>query len=166
MISEKEKAVAPPVSYGEWLSLLAIVKNERRCEPEIFAALSRGSLDVSVETVVVPLKEQIVETVNVMLDRAAKRFIKDLNEAIAFNELCHVDLMFLRLKKEIGKALFFENLGFLGAEFVSELSDSVKKQMSDFWSSTVKFLYDQSVEFSNSELEDALFTVKRIKLFD
>ena len=53
----------------------------------------------------------------------------------------------------------------MGSFVRSDLENSVKEQMSGFWEDTIKFLYEQSLEFSNSELEDVLFLVKRIRLF-
>lgn len=68
-------------------------------------------------------------------------------------------------KKDVSKSLFFKKLTFLPESFRLELEESVKEQMSNFWEATTKFLHNQSLEFSNSDLEDLLFLVNRIKLF-
>ncbi len=162
----KSESFAPPVNYQDWVNLFSKVKNEKNCDPEIFSALSRGSFPSMTERIEAPFKEQLCETVNIVLDRGVKRFIKELNESISFNDLSQVDILFIRLKKDVRRARFFESLHFLGEDFIKELTDSLKAQMSGFWNDTVSFLYEQSVEFSNSELEDALYTVKRMKLFD
>ena len=69
------------------------------------------------------------------------------------------------LVREQERSLFFENLFFLPKNFRKELSESVKTQIQKFWDDTVRFLYEQSLEFSNSELEDVLFLINRIHLF-
>lgn len=158
--------IAPPTNYQEWLALFAKVRNERNCEGGVFEALSKGKLEDMTPAIEASFKEQLVETVNIILDRSAKKFVKEMNESITFNDLCQMDILFIRLKRDVKRARFFEGLSFLGADFVKELSDSLKKQMSEFWNGTLKFLYEQSIEFSNSQLEDALYTVRRIKLFD
>ncbi len=99
------------------------------------------------------------------LSKNIKRFVKKLNECITFNELSELDLLFNRLKKDTHRALFFNKLDFLPLNFRKELSTSVEKQMNEFWDGTIRFLEQQSIEFSNSELEDALFLINRIKLF-
>ena len=37
--------------------------------------------------------------------------------------------------------------------------------MNGFWEDTITFLQNQSLDYSNSDLEDVIFLVKRIKLF-
>jgi len=135
--SKNGDAIAPPEVYQDWLALFVRVKNERNCPPEVFEALSRGSLTDLTPMTEVSFKEQLLETVNKVLDRGAKRFVKDLNDSITFNDLCQVDILFIRLKKDVRKAMFFESLSFLGKDFVKELSDSLKKQMTEFWDKTV-----------------------------
>ena len=158
--------ISPPINYQEWLALFARVKNERNCGAGVFEALSKGSLEDLTPNIEAAFKTHLVETVNTVLDRSAKRFVKEMNESITFNDLCQMDILFIRLKRDVKRACFFEEISFLPADFRRELSDSLKKQMSEFWNSTVKFLYGQSLEFSNSQLEDALYTVRRIKLFE
>ena len=110
-------------------------------------------------------ERQMVDTVNVVLNKSTKRFMRDLNECIAFNELAQVDVLFKRLKKGIYKATFFVNLSFLPNSFKTELYRSVTEQMTMFWDNMIAFLQQQANDFSNSDLEDALFLIRRIKLF-
>lgn len=166
MIESEITEISPPVNYQEWLAFFSRIKNERNCEAGVFEALSKGSLEDMTPNIEEAFKNQLVETVNIILDRSAKRFVKEMNESITFNDLCQMDVLFIRLKRDVKRARFFEGLSFLSVDFRGELSASLKKQMSEFWNSTVKFLYEQSVEFSNSQLEDALYTIRRIKLFE
>ena len=111
------------------------------------------------------LERQMVDTINVVLNKSVKRFVRDLNECIAFNELAQVDVLFKRLKKDISKTMFFLNLSFLSGEFKDELYTSITNQMTGFWDDTVGFLRQQAMDYSNSDLEDALFLIRRIRLF-
>jgi len=158
-------SVKAPTTYQEWLDCLVVLKGINVYSTGVYDALVAGSF-TGTELTKAALQSQIVDSINAMLDNSAKRFIRNMNDSITFNELSQVELLFNRLKKDVKVALFFETLDFLPKEFRNELSSSVRKQMSDFWNDTVRFLYEQSLEYSNSDLEDALFLIKRIKLFE
>ena len=111
------------------------------------------------------LERQMVDTINAVLNKSVKRFMRNLNECITFNELAQIDVLFKRLKKDTNKTLFFLNLSFLSSEFKAELYASITVQMTDFWNDTVGFLRQQAMDHSNSDLEDALFLISRIRLF-
>ena len=155
-IAVEHTAIKAPSTYQDWLVCFDMMKNGSGADTEVFDAACMGSF-VGSDLTKNALQKQIVETV--------KRFIRNLNENIAFNELSQTELLFKRLKKDVAKSLFFTKLSFLPKDFRSDLENSVKEQMSGFWEDTIKFLYEQSLEFSNSELEDVLFLVKRIRLF-
>lgn len=163
-IAIAQSSVRVPSTYQDWLACFDIMKNGSCADTEVFDAAGMGSF-IGSELTKVALQNQIVETVNAYLDKCVKRFIRNLNTNIEFNELSQTELLFKRLKKDVAKSLFFTHLSFLPTNFRLELEDSVKKQMIKFWDSTIQFLYDQSLEFSNAELEDLLFLLKRIKLF-
>lgn len=163
-IAVEHTAIKAPSTYQDWLVCFDMMKNGSGADTEVFDAACMGSF-VGSDLTKNALQKQIVETVNAFLDKSVKRFIRNLNENIAFNELSQTELLFKRLKKDVAKSLFFTKLSFLPKDFRSDLEDSVKEQMSGFWEDTIKFLYEQSLEFSNSELEDVLFLVKRIRLF-
>lgn len=142
-----------------------MMRNGSDAGDEAYDAAFRGSF-VGSDLTKNALQKQIVETVNAILDKSVKRFIRNLNENIEFNEFLQTELLFKRLKKDVNKSLFFTRLTFLPGGFRKELEDSVKDQMNGFWNNTIKFLYEQSLEFSNFELEGILFLVKRIRLFE
>lgn len=154
-----------PATYQEWLDCLNILKKPNALNLGIYKALCSGTFS-GTEVTIVALQKQIVDAINNILDSSTKRFTRNLNDSITFNELGQIELLFNRLKKDVKLTLFFENLAFLPKEFRNELSNSIKKQMLDFWNDTTLFLYEQSLEYSNSDLEDALFLIKRIKLFE
>ena len=129
-----------------------------------FEVLSLGSFS-GTGAMQAALERQMVDTINAVLNKSVKRFVRDLNECIAFNELSRVDVLFKRLKKDVNKTLFFLNLPFLSSEFKDELYASITGQMTRFWDDTVGFLRQQAMDYSNSDLEDALFLIRRIRLF-
>ena len=53
----------------------------------------------------------------------------------------------------------------LDDEFKRDLESSIKTQTEQFWSETIVFLKKQTLEHKNSDLEDSLFQINRLKLF-
>lgn len=157
--------IKAPATYQEWLDCLSVLKGTNVNVSGVYEAMYNGSFS-GTDLTKSALQRQIIESVNAMLDNSAKRFIKNMNDSITFNDLSQMELLFKRLKKDVRVSLFFENLEFLPKEYRYELSYSIKRQMSEFWNETTNYLYEQSLDYSNSELEDALFMIKRIKLFD
>lgn len=157
--------IKAPATYQEWLDCLNILEKTSALNIGIYEALCSGTFS-GTEVTIAALQKKIVNVINNILDNSVKRFTRNLNDSITFNELSQIELLFNRLKKDVKVTLFFENLAFLPKEFRNELSNSIKKQMLDFWNNTTLLLYEQSLEYSNSDLEDALFLIKRIKLFE
>ncbi len=164
LLAERTQVKAP-CTYQEWLDCFELMKDTRNDNSSAFEAAMQGSFTGS-ELTEIALQQQLVQTVNYLLDSSTKRFIKLLNQNIAFNDLSQTDLLFRRLKKDVNRVFFFENLSFFPEKLRQDLAEQITTQMTDFWDSTVSFLYKQSLEFSNSELEDVLFLIKRIHLFN
>ena len=157
-------AFKAPTTYQEWLDCFELMKNNATTNNEVFDLVAQGTF-VGTQVTNVAMQKQVVDTVNALLDKSAKRFIKQLNESIAFNDLSQIDVLFRHLKRNVEKALFFEKLLFLPQAFRKDLSQSVKTQMQKFWDDTVNFLKQQTLQFSNTQLEDGLFLINRIVLF-
>lgn len=166
MIHLLERAgVKPPETYREWLDCLHLLRENDAYGVGVYDALAAGSFS-GTESTRAALQKQMVDGVNAALDKSAKRFIRNMNDSLAFNEFSQIASLFYRLKRDVRAVLFFESLDFLPKEFREELSDAVKSQMLKFWNESTAFLYEQSLEVSNPDLEDVLFLVKRIKLLD
>lgn len=165
MTGFQERAIAdPPSTYQEWLDCFERMKEAPLSGSEDLEVLSRGTFS-GTGTMQAAFERQLVDTVNAVLNKSTKRFVRDLNDCIAFNELGQVDVLFKRLKKDIRRAAFFVDLSFLSNSFKAELYRSVTEQMTMFWDNTIAFLRQQANDPSNSDLEDALFLIRRIKLF-
>ncbi len=164
MIGLQNRPAAAPSTYQDWLDCFARMRELPLSGDGDFAALALGSFSGS-SAMQAALERQMVEAINVVLNKSVKRFVRDLNECIAFNDLAQVDTLFKRLKKNINKTLFFLNLSFLPGEFKDELYASITGQMTEFWNDTVGFLRQQALDHSNPDLEDALFLIRRIRLF-
>ncbi|MBQ8595590.1 MAG: hypothetical protein IJ406_06515 [Oscillospiraceae bacterium] len=163
IILEEKRLEKIPCTYQDWMNCFNQMKEEplSRIGYEQF---SMGEFWGS-EATLVSLENQMVDAINVVLNRIVKRFLKDFNECLMFNELSQMDSLFKKLKKDINRVMFFLDLNFLSDNFKKELYNSVSEQMLSFWNDTIDFLQKQANEYYNSDLEDVLFLIKRIKLF-
>lgn len=165
MIELRERPVADaPSTYQDWLDCFARMKEVPLSGNGDFEVLALGSF-AGTSAMQAALERQMVDTINAVLNKSVKRFVRDLNECIAFNELAQVDVLFKRLKRDIHKTTFFLELSFLSSDFKNELYQSITDQMTGFWDDTICFLRQQAMDYSNSDLEDALFLIRRIRLF-
>lgn len=165
MIEFQERAAAAaPTTYQDWLDCFARMKEVPLAGNSELAVLARGSF-TGTSTMQAALERQMADAINTVLNKSVKRFVRELNECIAFNELAQIDVLFKRLKKDINKTTFFLDLSFLSNEFKKELYQSITDQMTSFWNDTIRFLRQQAMEYSNSDLEDTLFLIRRIRLF-
>ena len=164
MIDLRERPAAAPSTYQDWLDCFARMRELPLSGNGDFEVLALGVFS-GTSAMQAALERQMVDTINAVLNKSVKRFMRNLNECITFNELAQIDVLFKRLKKDINKTLFFLNLSFLSSEFKAELYASITVQMTDFWNDTVGFLRQQAMDHSNSDLEDALFLISRIRLF-
>lgn len=165
MVQSVITSVKKPTTYQEWLECLQLLSSGNVHKTKVYQSLLSASFQ-GTEVTKVALQKQIIEALNQMLDKSMKRFIRNLNDSIVFQEVEQIDFLFRRLKKDVKVALFFEELDCLPKNFREELSNSIKNQVSEFWKEMIQFLYEQALESSNTDLEDMLFLVKRIKLFE
>ena len=158
------KQVSPPATYEDWLNCFDLLKLGSSVDGEVVNTIASGSFGGS-GYITGQFQQKLAETINVMLNNRIARFLKDLNLLISFNELIDIVPLFIKLRNEVNKCLFFTGLDFLDNGIKSELEESVKSQMGKFWNDTIKFLQEQTMEFYNADLEDSLFLLRRIELF-
>jgi len=160
----KREIIAPPTTYDEWLGCFDLLKSGSSVDSRVVMTIAEGSF-VNRGYIAVQFHQQLAETINEMLNKRISRFLKDLNMLISFNELSDIVPLFTKLRNEVRKCLFFNEFDFLDTSIKCELEQSVKTQVDDFWDNTVDFLQKQTLEFSNADLEDSLFLIRRIELF-
>lgn len=154
----------PPSTYEEWLNCFDLLRLSSSVDSGVAMTIANGSF-INRGYIAVQFHQKLAETINEMLNKRISRFLKDLNLLISFNELSDIVPLFVKLRNEVNKCLFFTELGFLDANVKRELEESVKTQMGKFWNDTIMFLQRQTLEIYNTDLEDSLFLIRRIDLF-
>jgi len=162
-VLEKEQ-FAPPTTYEDWLNCFDMLRVSTSVDNGVAMTIANGSF-INRGYIATQFQHKLAETINEMLNKRITRFLKDLNLLISFNELSDIVPLFVKLRNEINKCLFFTELSFLDKNVKHELEESVKTQMERFWDDTVMFLHKQTLEIYNTDLEDSLFLIRRIELF-
>ena len=160
----ERELIAPPTTYDEWLDCFDLLKSSAFVDSRVTMTIAKGSF-ANKGYIAVQFNQKLAETINEMLNKRISRFLKDLNMLISFNELSDIVPLFVKLNNEVKKCLFFREFAFLDRGIKRELEQSIKMQMGQFWNETVTFLQNQTMEFSNVDLEDSLFLIRRIQLF-
>ncbi len=154
----------PPTSYEEWLDCFDLLKTCSFLDKEVFEIISRGSFVIK-GYIAFQFKQKLVDTINEMLNMRIKQFLKELNMYLSLNDLSDIAPLFIKFRNEVRKCLFFLDLDFLDDKFKRDLESSIRTQTEQFWIDTIVFLKKQTLEHTNSDLEDSLFQINRLKLF-
>lgn len=153
----------PPHTYQDWLDCLEYMEKSSVGE-EFFDMLTLGSLQCS-EQMLIRFREHIVVSLNRMIDHRTKRFIRELNRFLEFNDAAGVVALFRKYKKDMEQCMFFKKIVFIQDTFREELSISVENQTKAFLKKVIGHLAGQAAETGNPEMEDALYQIKRIRFF-
>ena len=154
----------PPYTYEDWLNCFDLLKLGSSIDSSVAMTIANGSF-VNRGYITTQFHQKLVETINEMLNKRISRFLKDLNILIVFNELSDIVPLFVKLRNEVNKCLFFSEFHFLDEDVKNELVQSVKTQTEQFWAETLSYLQEQTVMHSNVELEDSLLLIRRLDLF-
>ena len=164
MKMQEESRFEPPVTYEDWLNCFNILKQTSTISDAEIVSISKGFF-AEKDYICVQFHQNLAETVNLMINNRTAVFIKNLEKLISFNEISGITSLFVKLRNEINRCLFFTQLDFLDKDFKQELERSLKAQTQKFWTDILAHLHKESLEFSNPDLEDSLFLIRRIKLF-
>lgn len=164
IISSEMPTISPPVTYQQWLDCFQLMREQPLSSVGIYEAAAAGTF-TGTRAIQAALERQMVDTINAVLNRSEKRFLRELNECLSFHELERAEFLFKRLKKDVHQTLFFMQLSFLSDGFKEKLYSSIKTQLDCFWNDTIASLRKRAMDHPNSALEDTIFLIRRIRLF-
>lgn len=152
-----------PSNYQEWIDCLKQMQKSGRL-PFDMSMLERGRMACDGGTLG-RFETHLTETVNIMLNREIGRFIRNLNEVLEFGEFDSLPFLVRRFQGQIQSCLFFQNIGFLPVSFREELGTETRRQVMRVWEGLIQRLLQIQEETKDPELEDALYGIRRVKLF-
>lgn len=155
----------PPERYEEWLACLQAL-HEHPWEARLLCErMRRGVFQGASSSLLPSFQRRVLECVNRMLDQAVAHFSHQCQEILETADFSMLDLLFQHLAAQIRQALFFCELGFLPEEFRRSTELSLRERMTVFWNGTLRTLQGEAMENGALELEDALWAIRRIRLF-
>lgn len=157
-------AVAPPVTYQQWLDCLSLLRGTLPSSSGVCEAMARGSFSGS-PVALAALEKQIAESIQESLNRTSRRFIREVNSCLEFHDLLQLEYLFRRFRTEVLQLQFFRELAFLPEQYRTTLSDSIVREVSAYWDRLLRTLRQQTLEYSDPDLEDAVYRIGRIKPF-
>lgn len=150
----------PPKTYQQWLACF----DQLQAHPgdrQMLETLARGEyLGQPAESFLVRLSE----TVGTVLTSLCRRFLRQLDEALADGEPDMVVLLASRLRKNISRCFFYRDLPFLSRAYIEELDRGFGEQLTFFWTNFLRELRRTARESMNPELEELVMEMKRIKI--
>ena len=154
---------APPQTYAAWLLCFEEL-GTRPLKAEEWAYIGQG---ICTDATSVPfLQERIVEVVNAMLKRITHTFERDVQQYIEEEGCEELYRLFASLAMKLQEALFFESMTVLPSVYRQELAASVRNECRSYWSAWLRSLQNSCMESGDYRLEDQLFMIRRIPLFD
>ena len=165
MIADKTyKITDAPKTYADWLNCFDVLSHKTVSKGEL-QLLCMGECITSGESIEY-LETQLIKTINIMIRRYIHSFNKELELHMMYNEYDNIYQLFINLSKRFNDCMFFVHLDFMSVDFRNELRDSVIRETNKFWQSMINTMYSHCIEQNSSHLEDELYMIKRIKLFN
>lgn len=150
-----------PATYQEWLEYMKKLEAMPVYEEDILL-LEQGSLPPG-GFVADKFQAHVVETVDVMLKRYVRKFNRLVNESMELGTVGDVQILCLRLRREMGNCFFFKHIRFLEKEFARELEKELNLQITLFWKRELREIIRLNEQAYYPELEDLIYSMRRMQ---
>lgn len=152
--------VSAPETYQQWLTCFQYLQEH----PSDFTVCSLLDQASCVTNVSESFKSRLSDTVSIMLSYHCRRFLKQLDLALAEGEADMAALLALRFRRSIRECMFYRRLSFLEDGFVAVLDDGYTKQVYGFWENVLKQLRQTVRERDDPALEDLFQEIRKIRI--
>ncbi len=152
-----------PSTYKEWLTCFSVLKSGMGLSKSTYKTISLGHFHGG-KQLMNTFQQQLVDTLNAMIEARVNSFLERTNWCIEFNECEEIVRCFNSLDEQLGDCFFFTEFNFLGSDIKDDLAKSIKNQIDIFLKDFSHFLRWQAIDSSRKELEDVLYFVNRLGL--
>jgi len=118
-VLEKEQ-FAPPATYEDWLNCFDRLKMGSSVDSGTAMRIARGSF-INRGYIAQQFQRELADAITEMLNNRTARFLKELNMLISLNELSDIVSLFIKLRNEVNRCLFFCDIQFLDKTVKAEL---------------------------------------------
>ena len=149
--------ITKPKYYQEWLVVFDNLK-QNGVNDEIYNLCVSGTLEdrkFSIDK----FKNELVETINIVLNKTINRFIQTSNLMFELNDIWGIKRKLIELKKNLKQVMFFKQLTFLENKFIEELSNSYLDNIHKFYNMFLDKVKEQIVD--NENLYELYYVLKK-----
>lgn len=151
-----------PQTYQGWMDCFARLE-AHPWDPEILAQVRRGSYMGKPSE---QFLARLSDTVSRMLSKCTRRFLRDLDSALADNEPDMVPMLASRFRKRVKACLFYRELPFLEGKFIQTLDAGFSSQLQSFWKDLNREISRSARESGDPRLEDLAMALRRMKILE
>lgn len=150
------------MTYQGWMDCFARLE-EQPWDKETLAKAQRGSYMGKPSE---QFLARLSDTVSRMLSRCTRRFLRDLDNALADNEPDMVPLLAARFRGRVRGCLFYRQLPFLERSYIRTLDEGFTNQLQSFWKDLNRQLARAARESEDPRLEDLAMELRRMEIVE
>ena len=109
---------------------------------------------------------RIENSVNAIINTCIKELRREVSRLTAEGDVRGLHIAFIRFSKRIRRCLFFNRIPFLDSGYKEELLIKTQDAVNAFWSDTLSSLQNDVRHSDSNALEEELYLIKRIRLFN
>lgn len=151
---------SPPASYQQWLDCFQHLQ-QRPHDRQMLDTLALGTyIGQPAETFLARLSD----CVSLVLTAHCRRFLRQLDDALAEGEPDMAMLLAARFRKSLQACFFYRSLSFLRSDYVRTLDEGFGAQLDSFWQNFLEQLQKSVKDSMDPRMEDIMYEMKRLKL--
>lgn len=148
-----------PHTYQQWLDCLQQLE-QHPFNRDLQQQVRMGTYDGKpTETFL----SRVSASVSVMLSVCTRRFLHEMDQALADGEPDMAVVLASRFRRRIGQCLFYRDLGFFEEDYVRTLDDGFRNQLDAFWKDFLNQLQKSLKDSMDPRVEDMALELRRIK---
>lgn len=149
-----------PSTYQEWIDCFAYIRSHPN-DRAYLVKLSDGSFHGDSQMLDMYLR-RLDDTLREMISARITRFLAQIDELFAENDLDGVEVLSVRFCRDISACFFFKELSGIPQKQKTEFADGFSEQLQQFWSRLIREMKLQAEEHRNDELEELAFRLARL----
>lgn len=149
-----------PETYQQWLACFQYLEEHPWDQPAL-DMVCRGCYSGKPSEAFLA---RLSDTVSVMLTKCCRRFLRELDQALADGEPDMAMLLAVRFRRKTRACLFYHSLLFLDAQYKQILDDGFHKQLQSFWESFLSQLRRTARDSMDVTVEDMALELSRLRI--
>ena len=149
-----------PQTYQQWLECLLQLE-QQPWNRELLTLVRQGRYEGKPSE---SFLTRVSDSVSVMLSGCTRRFLRELDQALADGETDMAALLAVRLRRNATQCLFYRDLDFLRREYIQTLDEGFERQLKAFWKDFLSQLSRSARDSMDPGFEDMVQELRRISI--